>query len=264
MLYVCEKIYWNERKGRLQKGKLISKIRISVFLFRQVTVPCSLHKWSSFKHIRIPSGVTDWVCICCCCPWLHRHDTEMRTICVCYCETNTELNNDKKSVHLAGLYLMWISTLCDIWGFFNCINTFSWLWQRYVLNKKASFKCLQQCVIIASHKYLCILNLNSVSSTLNWCLQMKVSELTENAEMDTDNMLFNIVYKTWKQSHALSSCSRLRLIRSCVYGCQRLCVQQHVVSIGCQVAGCPPQKASRIHQRLWSLFRRTKYWMKTK
>lgn len=113
MLYVCEKLYCLV----IQRGKLISKIRISVFLFRQVTVPCSLHKWSSFKHIRIPSGVTDWVCICCCCPWLHRHDTEMRTICVCYCETNTELNNDKKSVHLAGLYLMWISTLCDIWGF---------------------------------------------------------------------------------------------------------------------------------------------------
>lgn len=109
MLYVCEKLYCLV----IQKGKLICKIRISVFLFRQVTVPCLLHKWSSFKHIRIPSGVTDWVCICCCCPWLHRHDTEMRTICVCYCETNTELNNDKKSVHLAGLYLMWISTLCD-------------------------------------------------------------------------------------------------------------------------------------------------------
>lgn len=42
-------------------------VLLSLSFTRQLTVPCLLHKWSSFKHICIPSGVTDWACTCCCC-----------------------------------------------------------------------------------------------------------------------------------------------------------------------------------------------------
>lgn len=230
MLHLCEKLNCLV----IQRAKLISRIIISVFLFRQVTVPCSLHKWSSLKHIRIPSGVTDWVCICCCCPWLHRHDIEMRRICVCYCETNTELNNDKKSMHLAGLYLMWISTLYGIWGFLIAVILAADSGKQSTCpEQNASFKCLQICVITEIHKYLCILNLSSVSSALPWCLRMEFSELTENMGMDTDNILFIIVYKTWKQSHAMDPCSSLLLTRSCIYTWWGSRVQQHVISVGC-------------------------------
>lgn len=128
-----------------------------------------------------------------------------------------------RTVPYVNTYLVWHL------GSSNCINTCSWLANKvHVLNKKHLSNASSLCVIIESNKYLCILKLSSVSSTLPWCLQMEFSELIENTEMDTDNILFNIVYKTWKWSHATDPCSIPLLIRSCVYAWQGSCVQRHV------------------------------------